>query len=100
MTCAGRGVSLEQRTHRPVMFQSVFVTWHFVGGVEDAAHRTDARNCAQTHRPVAFAAMWMSSHRHTSPLFFDLFNVPTKERLAAMRGTAPGRHTDLKCAPL
>src|SRR5215468_7951496 len=22
MTCAGRGVSLEQRTHRPVMFQS------------------------------------------------------------------------------
>src|SRR5262245_8306098 len=24
MTCAGRGVSLEQRTHRPVMFQSFF----------------------------------------------------------------------------
>src|SRR5262249_11711908 len=49
---------------------------------------------------LEFAAMWMSSHRHTSPLFFDLFNVPTKERLAAMRGTAPGRHTDLKCVPL
>src|SRR5215471_20818303 len=55
MTCAGRGVSLEQRTHRPVMFQSFFVTWHFVRGVEDAAHRTDARDCAQRHRPVAFA---------------------------------------------
>jgi len=38
------------------MFQSLFVTWNFVGGVEDAAHRTDARNCAQRHRPVAFAA--------------------------------------------
>ncbi len=29
------------------------------------------------------------------PFFF-----PGQERLAAMRGTAPGRHTDLKCAPL
>ena len=25
---------------------------------------------------------------------------PTQERLAAMRGTAPGRHTDSECAPL
>src|SRR5215467_3006842 len=47
------------------------------------------------------AAMWMSSHKHTSPLFFfDSLSLPTKERLAAMRGTAPGRHTDLECAPL
>src|SRR5215471_18986816 len=30
MTWARRGVSLEQRTHRTVMFQSFFVTWHFV----------------------------------------------------------------------
>ena len=26
--------------------------------------------------------------------------IPTKERLAAIRGTAPGRHTYLECAPL
>src|SRR5215510_16054971 len=45
--------------------------------------------------------MWMSSHKHTSPLFFfDSLSLPTKERLAAMRGTAPGRHTDFECAPL
>jgi hypothetical protein len=45
--------------------------------------------------------MWMSSHEHTSPLFSSgSLCSPTKERLAAMRGTAPGRHTDLKCAPL
>jgi hypothetical protein len=37
------------------MFQSFFVTWHFVRGVEDAPHRTDARNYDQRHRPVAFA---------------------------------------------
>jgi hypothetical protein len=52
-------------------------------------------------RPFGVAAMWMSSHEHTSPLFSSAsLCSPTKERLAAMRGTAPGRHTDLKCAPL
>src|SRR5262245_13785722 len=57
MTCARRGVSLEQRTHRPVMFQSCFVLLGTsFATVEDAAYRTDARNCAQRHRPVAFAA--------------------------------------------
>src|SRR5262245_60549007 len=56
MTCAGRGVSLEQRTHRPVMLQSFFVTGTSLATVEDPAHRTDLRNCAQRHRPVAFAA--------------------------------------------
>src|SRR5262245_492036 len=56
MTCARRGVSLEQRTHRPVMFQSCFVSLGTsFATVDDAAHRTDARNCAQRHRPVAFA---------------------------------------------
>src|SRR5215510_12242623 len=55
MTCSGRGVSLEQRTHRPVVSQSFVVTWHFVRGLEDAAHCNDARNCAQRYRPVAFA---------------------------------------------
>src|SRR5262245_14821182 len=57
MTCAGRGVSLKQRTHRPVMFSKVFLLLGTsFATVEDAAHRTDACNCAQRHRPVAFAA--------------------------------------------
>src|SRR5215471_21183578 len=34
MTCAGGGVSLEQRTHRPVILQSLFVT--SFATVEDA----------------------------------------------------------------
>src|SRR5215510_1327035 len=55
MTCARRGVSLEQRTHRPVMFQSFFCYLALRSQqLEDAAHRADARNCAQRHRPVAF----------------------------------------------
>src|SRR5215475_11457003 len=51
MICAGRGVSLEQRTHRPVMFQSFLLLGTWFATLEDAAHRTDARNCAQRHRP-------------------------------------------------
>src|SRR5262245_9038254 len=51
--------------------------------------------------PFDMAAMWMSSHEHTTPLFSSVsLCSPTKERLAAIRGTAPGHHTDLKCAPL
>src|SRR5262245_34354903 len=53
--CTRRGVSLEQRTHRTVMFQSFLLLGTSFATVEDAAHRTDARNCAQRHRPVAFA---------------------------------------------
>ncbi len=38
---------------------------------------------------------------HTNAVFpYDSFTFPTKERLAAIRGTAHGRHTYLKCAPL
>src|SRR5262245_12491352 len=62
-----------------------------------------ARTVKSVHLYTSFdsAAMWMSSHEHTSPLFSSAsLCSPTKERLAAMRGTAPGRHTDLKCAPL
>src|SRR5262245_57859207 len=45
--------------------------------------------------------MWMSSHKHTSPLFSSAsLCSPTKERLAAIRGTAHGRHTDLGYVPL
>ena len=33
-------------------------------------------------------------------MLFSVFTSPTKERLTAMRGTAPGRHTYSKCAPL
>src|SRR5687768_14516954 len=49
--------------------------------------------------PFGRAAMWMSS-RYTAMLLFFPFFFPAQERLAAMRGTAPGRHTDFKCAPL
>ena len=55
MTYARRGVSLEQRTHRTVMFQSFLLLDTSFATVEDAAHRTDARKCAPRHRPVAFA---------------------------------------------
>ena len=55
MTCARRGVSLEHRTHRPVKFQSFLLLGTSFATVEDAAHRADVRNCAQRHRPVAFA---------------------------------------------
>src|SRR5918996_386798 len=46
--------------------------------------------------------MWMSSRRtrECSYSSYDYFSFPTKERLAAMRGTAHGRHTDSQCAPL
>src|SRR5262245_48051667 len=38
------------------MFQSVVLLFGTsFAPAEDAAHRTDARNCAQRHRPVAFA---------------------------------------------
>ncbi len=55
MTYARRGVSLEQRTHRPVMVQSFLLLGTSFGAVEDAAPRINARNCAQKHRRVAFA---------------------------------------------
>src|SRR5262245_23427011 len=42
----------------------------------------------------------VKSRTHESSFFFCLFVFSDQERLAAMRGTAPGRHTDLKCAPL
>src|SRR5262245_21260062 len=57
MTCARRGMSLEQRTHRPVMFQVFLLLGTSFATVEDAAHRTDARNYIQRHRPVAFATV-------------------------------------------
>ena len=41
--------------HRPVMFQSFLLFGTSFATAEDAAHHTDARNCAQRHRPVAFA---------------------------------------------
>jgi len=45
--------------------------------------------------------MWMSSHKHTSPPFsYERFASPTKERLAAIRGTASCRHTYLECVLL
>jgi hypothetical protein len=56
MTYAERGVSLEQRTHRTVMFQSYLLLGTPFATVEDSAHRTAAHNFAQRHRPIAFAA--------------------------------------------
>src|SRR5262249_31417179 len=38
----------------PVMFQVFLLLGTSFATVEDAAHRTDARSCAQRHRPVAF----------------------------------------------
>jgi hypothetical protein len=51
-TRVGRGVSLEQRTHGPVMFQSFLLLGTSPATVEGAAHRTDARNCAQRPGPL------------------------------------------------
>jgi hypothetical protein len=48
-------VSLEQRTRRTVMFKVLLLLGTSFATAEDAAHRTDVRNCAQRHRPVAFA---------------------------------------------
>jgi hypothetical protein len=42
--------------------------------------------------------MWMSSRRTHEHSYFLIFSYDSKERLAAMRGTAHGRHTDLQCA--
>jgi hypothetical protein len=46
----------------------------------------------------------VKSQTHESSFFLSAASAsvcfPPKERLAAMRGTAPGRHTDLQCAPL
>src|SRR5262249_25877064 len=36
------------------MFQVFLLLCTSFAAFEDAAHRTDARNCAQRHRPVAF----------------------------------------------
>src|SRR5262249_19501251 len=52
VTCARRGMSLEQRTHRTVMFQSLLLLGTSFATVEDAAHHTDARNCAQRRDPL------------------------------------------------
>src|SRR5215510_1529186 len=37
------------------MFQNFLLLGTSFATVEDASHRPDARNCAQRHRPVAFA---------------------------------------------
>src|SRR5262245_19138402 len=51
------GRELEQRTYKIVMLQSHFPLLAIpFATVEDSAHRTAARNLAQSHRPIAFAA--------------------------------------------
>src|SRR5207344_647012 len=51
---------------------------------------------------VRQAAMWMSTQQPANALdsLMSFSSLPTQERLAAIRGTAHSRHTDLRCAPL
>src|SRR5262249_27874903 len=86
MTWAGRGVSLERGTHGPIMFQSFVDFAPSLATVEDAAHRTDARKCAQRHWPVAFATEGLR------PVLCFAFNcgIRTESKLPEESGVVRG----------
>src|SRR3990170_1166267 len=53
------------------------------------AKRNPSANCYVDVKSINHECSWFS---------YDFFSLPTQKRLAAIRGTARGRHTDLRCA--